>query len=134
MTGLRFLSSTLILFAAIQSTALAAGNLIQEVSALEVPERFKPRSVDDIVMKYVGLGIPRDKVKEILDSEGFKVSEPEKSKPLADCHECDRTVVVGRHDHRPMFSFVYDYGIVVEVGFKDGKSAVVHGWYVQNVY
>ena len=111
---------------------MAAGKLVEEVSALEKPERFKPRQVDDIVQKYIAGGISKAKAKEILVSEGFKVTEEEMKKPLDDCVDCEGTVVVARYDHKPALSLMYDYGIVVEVGFRGGNVAVVHGWYVKN--
>ena len=122
VTGLIFL----------QGCAMAAGKLVEEVSALEKPERFKPRQIDDIVKKYIAGGISKAKAKEILVSEGFRVTEEEMKKPLDDCVDCEGTVVVARYDHKPALSLVYDYGIVVEVGFRGGNVAVVHGWYVKN--
>ncbi len=67
VTGLIFL----------QGCAMAEGKLVEEVSALDKPERFKPRQVDDVVKKYIAEGISKAKAKEIIISEGFKVTEEE---------------------------------------------------------
>jgi hypothetical protein len=130
--GLIFLLVTGLIF--FQGCAMAAGKLVEEVSALDKPERFKPRQVDDIVKKYIARGISKAKAKEILASEGFKVAEEEMKKPLDDCVDCEGTVVVARYDHKPALSLIYDYGRVVEIGFRGGKVAVVHGWYVKSAY
>ena len=129
----RFLFLLVTGFIFLQGCAMAAGKLVEEASTLEQPERPKPRQVDDIVKKYIAGGISKAKAKEILISEGFNVTE-EMKKPLDDCVDCEGTVVVARYDHKPALSLTYDYGIVVEVGFRSGNVAVVHGWYVKNAY
>lgn len=113
---------------------MAAGKLVEEISALNKPERFKPRQVDDIVKKYLPGGISKQRAKEILLLEGFNVTEEKLKTPLADCADCEGTVVVARYDHKPVLSPIYDYGIVVEVGIRNGNVAVVHSWYVKSAY
>ncbi|MDO3558960.1 hypothetical protein [Ralstonia pseudosolanacearum] len=117
-----------------QGHAMAAGKLINEISALDKPERFKPIQVNHIVKKYFSEGISKAEAKEILASEGFKVTEEETKQPIPNCPDCESTVVVGRYDHKPILSLVYDYGIAIEIGFRNGGVAVVRGWYVKNAY
>jgi hypothetical protein len=118
----------------IQGHAMAAGKLVEEVLALDKPERFRPRQIDDIAKRYVALGISKDIAKKILTGEGFKISEEGLKKPLEDCLDCDGAVLVARYDHKPALSLVYDFGVVIEVGFRGGSVAVVHGWYVKSAY
>ncbi|WP_197326532.1 hypothetical protein [Ralstonia solanacearum] len=113
---------------------MAAGKLVNEISATKKPERFKPNRVDNIVKKYITEGISKSTAKEILASEGFKVTEEETRQPIPDCPDCESSVVVGRYDHKPILSLVYDYGIAIEIGFRNGNVAVVRGWYVKNTY
>ncbi|MBB6583465.1 hypothetical protein [Ralstonia solanacearum] len=128
---------TTIIFALLfipQRHTMAAGKLVNEISATKKPERFKPNRVDNIVKKYITEGISKSTAKEILASEGFKVTEEETRQPIPDCPDCESSVVVGRYDHKPILSLVYDYGIAIEIGFRNGNVAVVRGWYVKNTY
>ncbi|MEF9387619.1 hypothetical protein V4890_18610 [Ralstonia solanacearum species complex bacterium KE056] len=117
-----------------QGHTMAAEKLISEISATKKPERFKPTRVDEIVNKYITEGISKTTAKEILTSEGFKVTEEETRHPIPDCPDCESSVVVGRYDHKPILSLVYDYGIAIEIGFRNGSVAIVHGWHIKNAY
>lgn len=43
-------------------------------------------------------------------------------------------MIVVWFNHRLPFTFFYDYGVIVDVGFREGRVAVVNGWYVASAY
>lgn len=114
--------------------ALAADDLIDEVFALPKPERFKARPIDDIVKKYIPDGVNRDQARQVLLTQGFKVFDRTLEEAPSDCQDCDELFIGARYDHRPMFSLIYDYGIVVRIGFRKNTAVSVHGWFVKNAY
>lgn len=119
----------------LQGCVNRTGELVKEVSALEVPERFKPRRIDEIVKKYIPMGISKESVKEILVSEGFEVAEISvqiNEEFHKDCNNCDNISVRAEYSHRPMLWPLYDYGIVVQVRFRNGHVTLVNGLYASS--
>lgn len=134
MLGASLLSTLMLSQAHLIGVAMAKSGLIGQVFSLPKPERFHPTPVDNMVKEFVSIGQTKDQVIKTLSAEGLIISDQEKETPFEDCKDCDKVYLVGRYNHKPALSMLYDYSLVVHVGFRSGKSAVVHGWYVQNIY
>jgi hypothetical protein len=111
---------------------IITGKMIKEVRMLPYPEPAKPTNIDNIVKKYIPIGISRKEAKDILVAEGFNIFE--QNKAIDNCADCDTFRVIASYEHIPLFMYVYDYAIVVHVGFRNGRVAILQGLYFRGVF
>lgn len=131
----RFLLLLVAGFVFFQGCAMAVGKLVEEVSALDKPERFKPRQVDGIVKKYVSGGMTKEKVREVLTAEGLQAFEIKAKDRFPDCSDCDDVAIGAGYKFEPFLPLLpASRSLVIDIGFREGKVVIVHGWYVFHAY
>jgi len=108
----------------LQGCSSSSNGLIAEIFASSQPERFRPTRVDDVVERYVAKGLLKSEAKNILQAAGFSIEEQSIEK-MKGCLGCDEKMIVAWFNHKLPFTFFYDYGVIVDVGFREGRVAVV---------
>ena len=100
------------------------------------PQRLAPIEANAAAEKYFPKGESRNRVKELLVQNSFTVSERAISNVPQDCQDCEALFVNARRDIGTGGLKVAppEYSLVVQIGFKDGKSKSVRGWVVKNAY
>lgn len=118
-----------------QEYTMAAGKLIDEISALDRPERFKPHQIDDVVKKYISEGMTKEKVHQVLASEGLQTSEMKAKDLFANCTECDEVAISAGYKFESLLNILpAGRSLIIDIAFRKGKVTMVKGWYVAHAY
>ena len=107
---------------------------LDEVNMLPKPVGFEPISIDSLVEKYFKRGLNKEKVLSIFNEYNFLVMGQEKIKSDSEFAKCDPIILVGVYEIKKLFSPVAGYKVVVYVGFENGISSVLKGYYLKHMY
>lgn len=112
--------------------------LVKEIAELKKPSGFEVVNIDPIVQKHILPGSSKEQVVNPLKSYGFEVSEESvvpgfflMDKLTGKCDQCN-DIVVGIFEYKFLFIFV-TYRVVIDIGFQDGRAAIIIGSYVQSL-
>lgn len=109
------------------------GKMVKEITKLEKPTGFDMTDVNSIVESYIPMGTSRQKAREILNDNGFRVSNYDTTRSEGRYSHCDEAL----SSFYRIYVFpwpIYAYKIVVRICFIDDESVLMRAVYLKHMY